>query len=843
MSMRGLFKFLYIIIILFSTLFAKSQCDSTFLGNDLFLCKGQAIILDAGEGYLSYQWNTGSTGQYITVSDTGTYWCTVELVDSTNQVINGNFNLGNYGFQSDYNYNPSSVYIEGTYAVTTSPTFVHPDFAGCTDHTSGSGNMMVVNGASIANQNVWFESIPVEPNTDYHYSGWFTSVHPSNPAVLQLSINGMPIQEINLESATCIWQNFYSVWNSGANNFIELQIVNQNTAFSGNDFAIDDINLFQVCILTDSLHVSFAPNPHPNLGNDTTFCDGDSLFIFPGNFNSYEWQDGSTEPFYVIKESGLYWVSVTNSYGCFGGDSVNVEVIPVPDIELGNDTTICEGQFMVLNPGAGFLSYVWQDNSTASTFTVTDPGTYWVTVYNDELCPVSDTILVNEAPWPNVNLGPDTTACEGEPFILNAGPGYVSYTWQDNSTGTTYPATQTGLYWVTVANDCNEDTDSVYITFKPEPQPDLGPDTTICEGVNFTLETTANYTSYLWQDGSTLPFMDVITAGLYTLEVTDAFGCSNTAEVYVAISSAQVDLGDDILQCNGDTVFLDAGDNYLAYQWQDGYGGSVYAATQSGNYSVNVTDQFNCNASGSVMVEFVEPPVVNLGPDETFCIGDSLILQAPIGSYTYYWNGMQGGNTLMVNQTGTYSLSLVNPCDSVSDEIYISEVSIPEVNLGDDQLAFPGDIVVLDAGSGYDSYLWQNGATGQQLEVTESTVTPGNIYNVEVTLGPCQSSDSVIVEFFEVWVPIVITPNDDGLNDVFAPDLSKWEGIRKSHMMVFNRWGEKVWESDQFENGWDGRKDGTIVADGTYFWILDVTYGDANLHKVLKGSLTVLKSE
>lgn len=114
---------------------------------------------------------------------------------------------------------------------------------------------------------------------------------------------------------------------------------------------------------------------------------------------------------------------------------------------------------------------------------------------------------------------------------------------------------------------------------------------------------------------------------------------------------------------------------------------------------------------------------------------------------------------------------------------------------------------------------------------------------MEVTLGPCLSSDSVIVEFFEVWVPIVITPNDDGLNDVFAPDLSKWEGIRKSHMMVFNRWGEKVWESDQFENGWDARKDGTIVADGTYFWILDVTYGDANLHKVLKGSLTVLKSE
>ncbi|MEZ5147865.1 MAG: hypothetical protein R2759_12575 [Bacteroidales bacterium] len=302
--MRGLFKFLYIIIGLFSTLFAKSQCDSTFLGNDLFLCKGQAIILDAGEGYLSYQWNTGSTGQYITVSDTGTYWCTVELVDSTNQVINGNFNLGNYGFQSDYNYNPSSVYIEGTYAVTTSPTFVHPDFAGCTDHTSGSGNMMVVNGASIANQNVWFESIPVEPNTDYHYSGWFTSVHPSNPAVLQLSINGTPIQEINLESATCIWQNFYSVWNSGANNFIELQIVNQNTAFSGNDFAIDDINLFQVCILTDSLHVSFAPPPTPTLATTPPFAMATVYLFSPATLIPTNGRMDLRSPFMLSRNPG-----------------------------------------------------------------------------------------------------------------------------------------------------------------------------------------------------------------------------------------------------------------------------------------------------------------------------------------------------------------------------------------------------------------------------------------------------------------------------------------------------------------------------------------------------------
>ncbi len=843
--MNAFHRFYFAFILFFAIPFLLSaECDSTFLGNDIIVCEGEPVTLDAGPGCVTYLWSDGSTGQFLEVSESGIYWCAVEIVDSTNLVVNGDFNSGNTGFQSDYIYNPTSVYSEGTYAITSNPNFVHPDFASCGDHTSGNGQMMVVNGAPIPDQNVWFESIPVTPNTDYHYSGWFTSVHWNNPAVLELSINGQPIQEVNLSNATCLWQNFYNIWNSGSNTSIELQIVNQNTVMSGNDFAVDDIHLFEACVMTDTIQVTFVPQPAVDLGQDTTFCEGDTLALYAGNYPSIIWQDGSEGSFYNVTQSGQYWVTVLNNYGCSGSDTIHVEVVPLPDIDLGNDTTLCEGETLTLVPGTGYTSYLWQDNSTAPTYTVSAPGIYWVTVSNEADCSLTDTIHIFYTTWPQIDLGEDITLCEGDELVLSPGPGFLSYHWQDNSTESTYTVTETGLYWVTVTNACAEDSDSIFVTFNPVPQPDLGTDTVICNGSVLTLQPAGLYTEYLWQDNSTLPFYDVTVTGLYSVEVTNTYGCSNSDEIFVDVSSPEVDLGEDILECDGDTVMLNAGPGFETYLWQDGSNEPWYPATGSGTYTVVVSDQYNCTATDSVKVEFVQSPVVDLGPDQEVCLGDTVVLAAPEGSYSYYWNGQPGGQKFYTTSEGTYTLSVVNVCDSISDEVNVYVGTIVPVDLGEDHLAFPGETIVLDAGSGYDSYLWQDGSQNQQLEVTENSQGNGEgIYSVQVTEGPCKSSDSVQVEFFTVWVPQVITPNGDGKNDLFIPDPGKWLGIRENHMIVFNRWGEKVWESMDFEHGWDGKKDGKVVADGTYYWILDVTYSDQEMHKVLKGTLTVIGTE
>ncbi len=98
-------------------------------------------------------------------------------------VTNGNFTLGNAGFSSQYNYN-SNLVPEGNYYIGTNPASYHGSFSG-SDHTTGSGKFMIVNGSPTPGKKVWCQTVVVLPNTYYDFSTWVCSVHPSSPALLQ----------------------------------------------------------------------------------------------------------------------------------------------------------------------------------------------------------------------------------------------------------------------------------------------------------------------------------------------------------------------------------------------------------------------------------------------------------------------------------------------------------------------------------------------------------------------------------------------------------------------------------------------------------------------------------
>jgi hypothetical protein len=130
------------------------------------------------------------------------------------------------------------------YDVTTNPHNCHPLFSSFGDHTTGTGNMMVVNGAQQAGVPVWGETVAVLPNTTYFFSVWIATDYPLSPAQLDFSINGAALGPTFTASITPgQWQQFFQTWFSGANTTAALGLVNQNTAFSGNDFALDDIVL------------------------------------------------------------------------------------------------------------------------------------------------------------------------------------------------------------------------------------------------------------------------------------------------------------------------------------------------------------------------------------------------------------------------------------------------------------------------------------------------------------------------------------------------------------------------------------------------------------------------
>lgn len=158
-----------------------------------------------------------------------------------NLLTNGDFELGNTGFFTQYTLNNATGVPEGVYSILQNPSTWHPNAASYGDHTTGNGLMMAINGAIQPNVIVWSQTVSVSPNTFYTFSGWVSSWVSLSPAVLDIQINGNSIGQVTAPSTTATWQQFSFTWNSGSSTSAQLSIVNLNTVAIGNDFALDDL--------------------------------------------------------------------------------------------------------------------------------------------------------------------------------------------------------------------------------------------------------------------------------------------------------------------------------------------------------------------------------------------------------------------------------------------------------------------------------------------------------------------------------------------------------------------------------------------------------------------------
>jgi hypothetical protein len=151
------------------------------------------------------------------------------------------------------------------------------------------------------------------------------------------------------------------------------------------------------CEARDTIEITANTDPPLDLGPDLNICPGDSLTLDAGiGFVSYMWSDSSTGQTLLVLAPGVYGVVVVDSAGCTGSDDVTVSDTTNPALNLGPDTMICAGDTLILDAGAGFLTYLWSDSSTGQTFTVDTLGTYWVEVVDSFGCSATDTIVVTD---------------------------------------------------------------------------------------------------------------------------------------------------------------------------------------------------------------------------------------------------------------------------------------------------------------------------------------------------------------------------------------------------------------------------------------------------------------
>lgn len=274
-----------------------------------------------------------------------------------------------------------------------------------------------------------------------------------------------------------------------------------------------------------------------NIGPDTSICEGSTISLSaPIGFTTYNWNTGSTNQSIIINDSGYYHVSVDMG-GCIFEDSIYVDLLIRPIIDLGSDTLLCDNDQIILS-GGNYNSFRWQNGSTQPTFSVSNQGTYWVIV-NENTCPGSDTIYVSYENSPVIDLGPDLYVCGTNQLVnLSINGQHNEYSWSTGSTSTNIDVGIDGMYSVRVNSSTCPAVDSIQVVFIDIPSLDLGEDTLLLCGDNslvlnpfMTMPTGYNF---IWQDGSNGLKYNALDAGYYHLTLQSTQGnCVVSDTVFV----------------------------------------------------------------------------------------------------------------------------------------------------------------------------------------------------------------------------------------------------------------------------------------------------------------------
>ena len=248
-----------------------------------------------------------------------------------------------------------------------------------------------------------------------------------------------------------------------------------------------------------------------------------------------------------------------------------------------------------------------------------------------------------------------------------------------------------------------------------------------------------------------------------------------------------------------------------------------------GKYNVHVTGYYLTTSTGANReIEIFDLAKVQLRSDTTICQGDSITLYANNDTgYIYKWNGDNSLNErkLIVKNEGLYRVEGTNLCSTATDSVYISVNQLPDVDLGRDTAIKYNSSLILDAGYWNNSFLWQDGSTGQYFTVKDTGTYWVDVFD---NLG-CKSSDTVLVKAipFRIYFPTAFTPNNDNVNDLFLPRTT-YDMKFEYELRVFNRWGEEVFKTDDINKGWDGTYNGIVCPAGVYVWYTEILVPENN---------------
>lgn len=614
------------------------------------------------------------------------------------------------------------------------------------------------------------------------------------------------------------------------------------------------------------------------------------------NWNTSPAQNSSTA---TNLSAGNYSVIITDNNGCVASTSVTITE-PTPLVATGMvvNNISCNGltdgyATVSASGGTGFYNYLWNTNPVQSIQSVSglSPGNYLITVTDANNCVANSTVTISEPPPLALSVAafPVTCngACNGQTIVIPSG-GSPSYTYQwlpDGGTGASATGLCPGTYSVTVsdANGCNAF--SVLSVTQPSPVTvTTSGNTTICLGQNTTISATANggsgnYT-YNWPgvgSGSSQTVSPSVPSS-FSVTAVDANGCSSnvgTLSINVtSLTASNLSVSSGKAICVGSSVTVSSnvtGNTGLVnINWNNGLGSGngpfTVAPTISTTYVVTVSDACGNSISGSVPITVNPLPVINVSPqtltackqvEATFVDNSTTNLNAQ-----YYWEFGDGYASAQVRPTHVYensgaytinvSVTSVYGCvNAASTTCVIKVLPTPFAEFSSEAL----DGTTLSpqyrfnnssTNAGVNSWSFGDGGVSVQTSPVHTYAQQGEYTVKLVTTSNAGCIDSVIhkVEIkpvFTIYIPNAFTPDGNNINDYFT---AKGDEITDFKMMIFDRWGEMIFQTTDMEKGWDGKaNNGSKVAEqGVYVYKIMVKDFAEHPHSYL-GHVTLLAQE
>lgn len=588
--------------------------------------------------------------------------------------------------------------------------------------------------------------------------------------------------------------------------------------------------------------------------------DGDDLSIIFRNFSDSE--TGSWNSSSICPEDPEYQFKAVLS--CCAAPEMSGTDPTCTEPDIGTVTAIATN-------GVAPFTFEWNTGLTetdpiSSSIADLTAGFYVVTVTDSEGCfkEASYTLIQDNPGFPIDIMPTEPIICLGDSVELVASGG-VAYFWapatglSDQYIANPYAKPEVTTDYIVVvsaADGCSNYTQVTVEVITTPPPIEAGDGVAICGGESAQLQASGGV-SYVWEPAATLdnpnianPIATPNNTTIYTVTGTAANGCVATDQVTVYIApqpyfpAAEI----DTTICLGETLEIQLTDvnpisNY-DYIWTPTTGlddpttsNPTATIDESEVYTVVVSNEHGCETTRTVTINLESEGLsVDLGIDTVLCNGAGFTLFADGPFSDYLWSDGSTEPTLGVTTSGMYSVSVTNAANCVAiDSIEVIAEAINPVITGDltiDQ----GQTTELSTMIEYAEYEWTTGETSSTIIVGEA-----GDYGV-TTYGEngCSGSHSVTVEVLirnDVLIPNAFSPNDDGINDVFSTISTT--PLISYDMAIYNRWGNRIFETKDPTDGWDGKTNGQKADMGVYAYYLNVVFADGS-EKLYRGNITLI---